>query len=304
MRKVFTRLLLLIAMLGLTGCYTSLYRIYVNADGSGTLEVTHTASPALLAQLQQNGVKVEDQFFKKEDLIRTQAIYGQGVKFAKRNVLDVPNGRMFVVTYTFDDINDLHLSPDRNQQHADQKYRFEYKNGTLAIHSPVIAPPKKAEPDAAIMSPDAKATQQALFQKNLKKMMGGGNPFKLDGTETQVDLTRKLLSGLRFQVQVQPSGKIMGSTASHLAKGPRGEDRVVLLDLNMDKLMENADFNKSISDQNLKLDTATLVNMKGCIIEKRRTIRIRFEGGPPPADRLRKKEDDLLKTSEPVKKGK
>ena len=290
MEKTWILCPLLLLTCLLSGCYTSKVRVVLQPDGSGTLVVTHTGTEALLSFIETRFKSTaEETFFKEDQLKAAAASYGKGVSFVRRNIFDTEDGKAFIATYKFNHVNDLRIGADTAQpgkttSDNDDAFTFLLTNTLLLVEPPVIATADVEEGAAPrIELPEVTAKRLERFQANRTSLMEQGNPFSLEGDESQAVLTKKLLQDMRFRVEISVPGQIRATNASHLERTPTGDQVVVLLDLQLGRMLDTPTFMTAIAEDRLgDLSISNLVGLPGVTTETNGTVRIMFDPSPTP----------------------
>ncbi len=213
----------LLALLVLTGCFTSDLIIRVNADGSGTIEETMLLSAEAIAQIRsmqsEFGGKEDEGFdlIDKEKLHAQAARFGEGVRFVSAEPLREADGREgYRATWAFDDVTALHVQPSVDEASAQsmaESFRFGFAPGNPAALTILV--PEDHEPSDLAM-PEV-PTDSAEVAQAFEMMKG-------------------FLSGLRVRVLVEPQGTITETNASQQSDG-----QVTLLDFSGDALLNERD---------------------------------------------------------------
>lgn len=267
-----------------TACYTSRVRIQLEADGSGTLVVTQTASQALLSYLQHTiDGPMEERLFNEDLLRAAEAQYGKGVTYLRHNVFDTEDGKAFIATYTFQDINTVKIGTQHGtgtaaalKNDGTGEFTFKLVGHDLSILAPSI-PDEPGPKLPQVPMPEQSKKQEARFRQNIQTLMQHDNPFGLTGKETRSELVRTLLAGMGFRVELAVPGRVRGTNASHLEEGPLGQ-QIVLMDIQMDRLMKNEQFVETLTDRrDGKLSAAALLRFPGTRVESNALTRVLFD---------------------------
>lgn len=120
--------LLVVMLLGVSGCYEQHTRVIVYPDGSGRIVMSRffpAATVRLMTGMQSmqggmaDGIKMEEAFYSEARFKReARTLFGKGVRFVSARRVDTNGGRGSVALYAFDKVNGLALSADQLMQSA------------------------------------------------------------------------------------------------------------------------------------------------------------------------------------------
>jgi hypothetical protein len=256
-------LLTLVSILGITlvlaGCFQNETTIHLNKDGSGTLVEETRLGAQTLAMFDQmaalggeNATEDPVQQMFSEAKAKTRATeLGEGVAFEKSEAINANGSKGARVTYHFKDINKLKISAGDSMKKispmgamgevrapAAKKSElivFAYADGTLTVKMPQPAKPAALEIPAGegLDKPDMDSPEG---QAMMKQMLG--------------DMSMSL------KVVVEPG--IAETNATY----PSG-NTITLLEMDMAKLLENADTLKQLGKVDPKDSAAAMEALKG-----------------------------------------
>lgn len=230
--KLFPLLLSLAGVLCLTGCFELNSLVTVNKDGSGTIEETVLLSAQLKAMMgafPQGGdaaVAGGNPAAALGDLIPDKAkaeeqakTYGEGVTVKSMEEVTLPDGRGgSKVVYAFTDVTKLTYQPGKAKAEAagarQEPVTFALSGNELTLQVPQG---NQGSPDGP--KPSA---------EDLKKVE------ELD--PAQMAMMKPMFAGMRFAFAVKAAGGIASTDATHV-----DGDTVTLVEMQMDKLLENAE---------------------------------------------------------------
>jgi hypothetical protein len=247
----------------LPGCFQSETTIHLNKDGSGTLVEETKLGAQMLAMMDQmaagfggGGENAKEDPVKKmfsEDKAKKRAAeLGEGVTFEKSEAANANGAKGARVTYKFKDINKLKVSSDDGMKNASpmgdmpgapaakksDPVVFTYADGKLTIKMP-----DQKKPDA----PDAPEAPAAE---------GPGKP-DMDSPEAQA-MMKQMFADMKVSLKLVVEPGIAETNATH-----KDGDTITLMEMNMGKLMENADTFKKLGKVNQQDPTAAMEVLKG-----------------------------------------
>jgi len=256
MKKLLLLLASTVVTFVLPGCFQSETTIHLNKDGSGTLVEEFRLGAqmvAMIAQLSAIGGPDADadpfaRQFSEEKAKKRATELGKGVTLEKFEPLNDEGNKGARVTYQFKDINELQVSPDDGMKNisamgdaqapaGEKKHPigFSFADGKLTIRMPQ---PEQA--DAAAGPEDQKP----------------GMP-DMDDPEAQA-MVKEMMGDLKMSVKVVIEPGIDETNASH-----QKDNTITLVELNMGKLVKNADNLKKLSTVDQKDPIAAMNSLKG-----------------------------------------
>lgn len=280
--KTIKRSLLIMAAavipLFLTACFQSETTIHLNKDGSGTLVEETRLGAQMLAMMDQMaagfgggeaGKPKEDplkQMFSEEKAKARAAELGEGVAFGKSEPVNVNGSKGARVTYRFNDINKLRISAGDSMKNMSpmgeapaaavkkkvEPITFSYDSGKLVIHMPE---PKKPEADG---KPEAE---------------GAGKP-DMDNPQAQ-EMVKQMMGDMKVSLKLVADSGISSSDATYT-----DGNTVTLMEMNMGKLVENADNLKKLGKAS-KDDPIAIAEMlkgiDGIKVETKREVTVELQ---------------------------
>ncbi|MBN2302395.1 MAG: hypothetical protein JXN60_07770 [Lentisphaerae bacterium] len=244
------------------GCVKNTVLIKVRSDGSGTILVTRQFAKQIvpLLEKQMSQMKMYQQqavgtassipdniFFDEESLKNEAGNYGNGVTFDRAKPYDRDGAKGSVALYSFTDINNVHfgmksMNPSDKAMigtHAgknfgkdadERSFGFKFSKGpinTLTINIPSYpttqtAPISKPKPDSKAIDP----------QLAMMMMAAGYGPVT-----SREEAMQKLFQGMTMSFVIEVEGADVKTDATYAYKTNKGNQRIVLLEMNMDIIM-------------------------------------------------------------------
>lgn len=223
--RVLRLLLVLVAATTLTACLNSTTLVKLKPDGSGTVEQTTLVNMASLKGMGGGGAQPSAPMSNKEELERTAARMGKGVRLLSTEPVKGANGfEGTKAIFSFDDINQVEISQDPNisggtnpdrapasKSDAPVKFNLTRNGGTstLTINIAERAPgaPKPDSPDVPSEMPDLT------------------NPMIMG-------MIKSMFQGFKINIDLEVVGNIVKTNAEYVA-GPR----ITLLEMDMAALL-------------------------------------------------------------------
>jgi hypothetical protein len=215
----------LLATFSLTACLNSTTLVKLKPDGSGTVEQTTLMNMAALKGM-MGGANVRGQMnqgplMNKEDLERTAARMGKGVKLVSTEPVKGANGfEGTKAIFSFDDINQIQISQDPNvgdnpamgKSEDPVKFKLTRNGGTSTLTINFIDKPMgNAAPSSATPN----------------EMPDLTNPMMMNMIKT-------MFQGFKVNIGLEVVGSIVKTNAEYVT-GPR----ITLLEMDMGALLED-----------------------------------------------------------------
>lgn len=262
-KNLATTILASASALALSSCFQHETTIHLKKDGSGTLVEETRMSGQMLAMMSQfagglggeEGAEAQDPLkdMLSEDKARERATQlGEGVTFVKIEPVTVGASKGARATYRFADINKLRVStedamnqmgtpdglPDAATPAADDKEHivFKFKDGVLTIRPNADMDGKK---------PGAEAQPEA--DKAAEEM----------GAE-EMAMMKQMFADMKISIKLVAESGIAETNATH-----RDGDTITLMEMDMNKLMENPDNFKKMSAIDDENPAAAMEALKG-----------------------------------------
>lgn len=266
-----------LAVLVLPGCFQSETTIRLNKDGSGTLVEETKLSGQMLAMMDQmaagfggGGAAKEDPTAKmfSEDKAKERATaLGEGVTFEKSEAVTANGAKGARVTYKFKDINKLAVTTSDGMKNASpmgnmpgappakkgEPVRFEYADGKLVVKMPVDKTAKEAAEGAAADSPADRGEMPDMNSPEAAPM-------------------KEMFADMKMSLKLVIEPGIAETDATH-----KEGNTITLMEMEMGKLMENADEFKKLQKVDQKDPVAAmeaLKQIKGVKFETKETFTV------------------------------
>lgn len=234
-----TRVIVLMMLLTLASCIQMHTTVHVGKDGRGTIEQKMLFTgmfSGMMNNAEQNDPSGKEEPQPKDEQLRKQAAeFGDDVKFEDIKPLESREGRGYVATFAFDDIEkvrigsaqkmSMNLSADSTTVKPDSTktekpetwFTFTMKRGALS--ELVIS--KHSELHTSSSTQSVQNSPVKAGEKEQKEMLDMMTPF---------------LKGMKMVVDVVVDGRIVRSDASF-----RTGNRIVLYAMDFDRLLTRRD---------------------------------------------------------------
>ena len=221
---------MLLAAVGLAGCFQSSTIIHVNADGSGTIDERMLLTGAALAQIRAlaafGGGSGQDVNPISEEQARAAATsMGSGVTYLSSTPISSGDAQGRAIVYAFTDINQVRIS---QQPPAP---------GGMTIRAPgVNTADAQAVTFALARQPDGNMLLRIVIPIPSAPPPGTAPPAAAGprASPQQIAMIKQLIAGAQLSIAVEPSGRLV-RTSSPFVEG----QRVTLLDLNFDEVTKD-----------------------------------------------------------------
>ena len=224
--RVIRLLPILIATVGLTACLDSTTLVKLNPDGSGTVEQTTLVNAAALkGTMPGAGGQVTTPMSNREELERTAARMGKGVRLVGTEPIKIANGfEGTKATFAFDDINQVEISQDPSIGGG---------------NSPDKAPAAKSDSPVKFNLTRNGGTSTLTINFS-DRAVGTAKPEAAGAPSEMPDLTNPMIMGMiktmfqgfKINIALEVAGAIVKTNAEYVA-GPR----ITLLEMDMAALL-------------------------------------------------------------------
>ena len=226
----FHRIIAVVAIFFLAGCFQVSTVVRVNPDGSGTVVETMLLSKKMIAKMNEmmqgfageSGAKPEPiDMFEPAKLKAQAAGMGEGVTYLSGKKTETAEYSGYTATYAFKDINKLRL----NQQSGESAgaaggkapslpVLFHFSNGSPATLT--IEQPKEKQPTKTAEAPEA----------------GGEASQAAKGTisDEEAKQMAEMFMGMKMTLAVEVNGTIVETNATH-----RDGKRITIVDFDLAK---------------------------------------------------------------------
>lgn len=321
-KKTICRALQVSFLVGVTlvfaGCIKAKTVVRVEDDGSGYIMSSTVFSKGAVAmyeaqmaemrrQMEAGGMAgmhmdmPEDPFYNEEALRAAAGKFGPAVNYVKAKRVDKDGARGSVTIYSFENVNDVFINMENmgpNMEPAmgpgahtpiaekeEDAFEFVFKKGSpntfevVLPEYPDVEPldlGEKGEEEKRVPSPE----ETAAMQQYRDMMMAAGNPYGFTGNETPEEMAKAMFKDMEISLSVEVVGKKVKSDANH--PYPKKDNRFILLELKMDKLVEHIDEDDMMSPFGMGRGSpaeffASATNVPGVKVETSEKVKITFE---------------------------
>ena len=225
--RVFQACAVLFATITMTACLNSSTIVKVKPDGSGTVEQTTLVNTAALKGMMKGAENQSGPVINREDLERTAARMGKGVRLVSAEKATGENGfEGTKAIFAFDDISQIQISQDpgmsgstsgrlSSEPTADDPVKFRFTRGatssTLTIDYIDKAPPGAVQPNPA----------------------GGGDMPDLTNPMI-MNMLKTMFQGFKINIGLEVVGNIVKTNAEYVS-GPR----ITLLEVDLAEVLSD-----------------------------------------------------------------
>ena len=269
MKKAFLIISIFISSLILSACLQVDTNVFVNDDGSGSLEETIIFKEEVVEMMKQfiiafDSTKSEDfNLFNEEELISKAEKYGEGVTYISSERLKSNGFEGVKVKYAFNDISKLNLSLISDEQvpgldetekekSPDEILKFIFSRNEGKANLKIFLPSLKTEID---QEQNAEVVNDSTFQEEFEN-------------------AKQMFSDMRMTLKVIPSKKIIQTDADFI-----NDNQITLMELNINALLDKPDLFRELSGNKIKsLDEFRQLtkNIEGIKIESKNLVQIHF----------------------------
>lgn len=279
-RVAFALLGVAAACLG-AGCFKQKTLLVVNPDGSGNIVVSQLVSPQAAGMIggmadsfgaalggearPDAAAAAKDPFFDEAKLTKEAANFGEGVTYVKGRKANENGWQGSVAVYSFSDISKVKLPMDGGQNMSPPG---------MEVETDAPAKSKKAVTFALAGGPEKTLTITVPQDEGAKK-----KPARAAQNAGGPDMTAMMmpmLQGMEMSVAVQVKGEVTGSTALNR----ESDGRVVLLEMNFDKMQASPKFKELMAGAqggDAEPPKELLLGMPGVKVETNNVVEIRFK---------------------------
>jgi hypothetical protein len=227
----FRRIIPVIAMFFLAGCFQVSTVVRVNPDGSGTVVETMLLSKKMIVQMNEmmqgfageSGAKPEPfELFEPAKLKAQAAGMGEGVSYLSGEKTETADYSGYTATYAFKDINGLRLSQQKGESAGaagggkapSLPVLFHFSKGspaTLTIEQPGEKNPVKSTEAPVEKAESPQAARGVISEEEAKQLA-------------------ELFMGMKMALVVEVNGSIVETNATH-----RDGSRITIVDFDLAK---------------------------------------------------------------------
>jgi hypothetical protein len=268
MKKHILSIASLLAIISLNSCWQQETTINLKKDGSGTLVEETRMSAMLLATTRsfassdEEGKKEAEADDPLKDLLSEEKNkkcakeLGEGVTFVKAEPVTLGTHQGARITYRFDDINKLRISANggmsninmNSEMEAPDDMVFNYKNGVLSIQP-------KLDEDG---------------EKPADK-----NEAPKEQTAQEMAMMKQMFTDMKVSMKLVIDSGIAESNATH-----RDNNTITIMEIDMNKLMENPENMKKLSTLENEPPTdalKTMSDINGIKVETKPEVTIKLK---------------------------
>lgn len=257
MKKSCLALASMIAALILPGCFQSEMTIHLNKDGSGTFVEETRLGAQMVTMLDQmsamggNSNAKDDpvaKMFSAEKATTRASELGTGVVFDKSEAVTAKGFKGARVTYRFQDINTLKISPGDSMKDMSPMDAGKIPAGTAS--NPITF----AYADSKLT---IKMHQPSTDEQTKETTPETPDMPDMDTPEAQA-MAKQMLGDMKMSLQLVVEPGIANTNATHTSG-----NTITLIEMNMGKLLENADTLKKLGKLDKNNPTAAMQALKG-----------------------------------------
>lgn len=264
--RIFLMLMGALSLLFLPSCLEVEQVITLKKDGSGTISEEIVMGAKIVAMLEglPGGAGAENPFadlYDPEKYKAKASDFGKGVAYSRMEKIERNGGKGVKAVYTFEDINNVTLTPGSPMQELDKEekgpkddpLKFAYAGGVLTVTTP--------EPTAEILesAEDAEEVDEGVAKV---------------ANEVMEAMMVEMFKGMKISTKLVTSTGIQKSDASYLK-----DDTITLLLMDFDEIMKNPKGLQAMQ----KLEGAkrgdiaeSLKGVKGVAFETKKKVRVKL----------------------------
>jgi hypothetical protein len=268
MKNIKQLFLSIISFALLSGCLQVDTTVYINKDGSGTIEETVLMSNAVVDMMNefmssfQDSAKAPEEFnlYKEEELKEKATGYGEGVEYVSGEEIKTDGWQGYKAIYSFEDLNTITMETDPNAKVELDKNEEGKKNEYFSFKF-IRGDVSELIIDRPELKPNITTDKQGSEEENVDVAID--------------DSFLKLMEGMKVQISLSFDGDIVETNATYV-KG----SIVNLLDIDFGKLFKNKESLEMLKNNppdNLEEMKVIVENVPGMKIELQRPVFIKFE---------------------------
>ncbi|WP_304130805.1 hypothetical protein [Ignavibacterium album] len=267
MKKIYLFPVLILFVIFLTGCLQLETKIYVNKDGSGTLEETVMFKDEVIEMMKQFIMAIDStqskdvNIFKEDDLISKAESYGEGVSYFSSEKLKSSGYEGATVKYNFTDISKLNLNLFSDEAVPGVSESDTPKNPEETLK--FIFSRNNSESELKIYIPSMMESEQELPEE------------VNDSTfNEEYEKAKEMFADMKMSFRIIPAEKIKSTNADFVK-----DNEVTLLEMNMNGLLLKPELFKELSGNKINsLDEfrELIKNVEGFKIESKNEVQINF----------------------------
>ena len=252
----------------LSGCLQVDTTVYINKDGSGTIEEKVLMSDAVVEMMNefmssfQDSAKAPEEFnlYKEAELKEKASGYGEGVEYVSGEEINTDGWQGYKAIYSFTDLNTITMETDPNAKVELDKSEEGKKNEYFSF--------KFIQGDVSELIIDRPEIKPKITSDE-----SGSEDENVD--EAIDDSFLKLMEGMKVQISLTFEGDIVETNATYV-----DGSMVNLLDIDFGELFKNKESLEMLKNNppdNLEEMKEIVENVPGMKIELQRPVYIKFE---------------------------
>ncbi len=264
MKKIHVLIASALAMM--IGCMDVETRIFVNADGTGTIQETFLMKSEMAEGMKKGmgageEAKPDAKIYKEQELRDKAAGYGRGVSYV--SVEDIANTthQGYRAVYAFSDVTKLTINQN-------MKAKSGQNAGKPAPAENIIFRfVKKPGPTLTLTMPEKKGPAEKKAETS---------PVDDAQMEQQIKQMRMIFDGMRFALVVQVNGEITKTNAANVTG-----NAITLYDIEFTKFLDNTEKLKELNTKKpatMEETKALLKDVPGLVIEPAKKVSVSFKG--------------------------
>lgn len=269
MKKIFQGAVFILFTIFLSGCLQVETNVYVNKDGSGTIEETVLFKDEVIDMMKQfimafDTTQTEEfNLIKEEELISKASKYGEGVSYVSSEKLKSNGFEGAKVVYAFNDITKLNLSlisddavpslgEDESTPTENEQIKFVLDKSSLQTKLKIILPSMKMDSEDETLNQEV---NESTFNDEFEK-------------------AKEMFTDMKMLLRIIPTDKIIQTDADFFQ-----DNKVTLMEMNMNSLLYKPELFKELSGNKVKsLDEfrELIKNVEGFKVESKNEILVTF----------------------------
>lgn len=250
----------------IVGCMDVETRIFVNADGTGTIQETFLMKSEMAEGMKKGmgageEAKPDAKIYKEQELRDKAASFGRGVSFV--SVEDIANAthQGYRAVYSFGDVTKITINQN-------MKAKSGQDAGKPAPAENIIFRfAKKPSPTLTMIMPEKKGPAEKKAETK---------PVDDAQMEQQLKQMRMIFDGMRFALVVQMNGEITKTNAANV-----NGNAITLYDIEFSKFLDNTEKLKELNAKKpatMEETKALLKDVPGLVIEPAKKVTVSFKG--------------------------
>lgn len=269
MKTLFRGAVFMLFALFLSGCLQIETNIYVNKDGSGTIEETVMFKDEVIDMMKQFIMAIDTtqteelNLFKDDELIAKATKYGEGVSYLSSEKLKSDGFQGVKARYAFTDITKLNLNL--------------ISDDAIPSLGEEESAPKENEMIKFVLDKSSSHTRLKIFLPSMKEDSVDEelNQEVNDSTfNDEFEKAKEMFTDMKMSLKIIPSDQIKKTDADFVQ-----DNRVTLIEMNMNALINKPELFKELSGNKvISLDDfrKLIKDVEGFKVESKNQIQITF----------------------------